>query len=361
MSPRPPPQISLKQDWKRELGSEDAERAEGQVVQPSRSFQSNQPISNPDHDRTVQPVVRTDWTGQPVIGTNTRTVQDGRKTPRSQEIDTRSFPEEAVKDMIERGNPLLKHTDNVPDGSLIRSFHEGRIFNVGDETVRERTGQPVVNSNESSHEQMLNEVNMDFRIPRLPHSVVKQAQNSRVRELVKMIENHPDRHALQQELQQTKAYNPFSAESKQMIQDVGNVELFDLFETDPKTQCKECLSYWSEGIAYCTCGHLLKESGQSKFLCVYAGTSLNSRIRHQEGKTSWPQIWEISRKENIFRPKIWKKCIKKKFTGIHVRFLRDHVFRERMIQNNRDEDVCRARDVLADEDHTYHLSESEYF
>ena len=38
---------------------------------------------------------------------------------------------------------------------------------------------------------------MDFRIPGLPHSVVKHAESSRVRELVKKIENHPDRHALQ--------------------------------------------------------------------------------------------------------------------------------------------------------------------
>ena len=29
--------------------------------------------------------------------------------------------------------------------------------------------------------------------------------------------------------------------------------------------------------------------------------------------------------------------------------------------NNRDEEVCRRWDVLADEDHTYHLSEKEYF
>ena len=87
---------------------------------------------------------------------------------------------------------------------------------------------------------MLNEVNMDFRIPGLPHSVVKQAENYRVRELVK-IENHPDRHALQRDPQQNKAYNPFSTTRKKMIQDVGNVELFELFETDPKTQCKECL------------------------------------------------------------------------------------------------------------------------
>ena len=42
-----------------------------------------------------------------------------------------------------------------------------------------------------------------------------------------------------------------------------------------------------------------------------------------------------------------KRCIKRQFKGIHDRFLRDHVFRERMIENNRDEDVCRAWDVLA--------------
>ena len=44
MSPRPPPKISLKHDLKRELGSEHAQRPEGQVVQPPGSFQSNQPI-----------------------------------------------------------------------------------------------------------------------------------------------------------------------------------------------------------------------------------------------------------------------------------------------------------------------------
>ena len=59
--------------------------------------------------------------------------------------------------------------------------------------------------------------------------------------------------------------------------------------------------------------------------------------------------------------KLKKRCIKRQFTGAHDRFLRDHVFRERMLENNRDEDVCRAWDVLAEQDHTYHMSESEYF
>ena len=76
---------------------------------------------------------------------------------------------------------------------------------------------------------MLNEVNIDFRIPGLPHSVVKQAQNSRVRELVKKIENHPHSHSLQRDLQQNEAYSPFSTMTKQMIQDVGNAELVEPF------------------------------------------------------------------------------------------------------------------------------------
>ena len=193
-SPRPPPKISLKHEWKRELCSEHAQRPE--VGQLSGSFQSNQPNPNQDHDRT----------GKPVVCRDTSHAQGARKTSRSQEIETRSFHEEAVN--------------------------------------HDRTGKPVVcrvASHAQSHEQsMRNEVDVDFIIPGLPHSVVKQAENYRVRELVKKIENHPHRQSLQRDLQQNKAYNSFSTTSKKMIQDVGKVELFELFETDPKTQCKEC-------------------------------------------------------------------------------------------------------------------------
>ena len=54
MSPRPLPKISLKHEWKRELGSEHAQRSE--VGQLSRSFQSNQPILNPNRERTERPL-----------------------------------------------------------------------------------------------------------------------------------------------------------------------------------------------------------------------------------------------------------------------------------------------------------------
>ena len=95
MSPGPPPKISLKHEWKRELGSEHAQRPE--VGQLSGSFQSNQPIPNPSRARTWRLVVRDD----------TRTVQDGIKTSRSQEIDVNSFHEKLFL-RKERGDPLLK-------------------------------------------------------------------------------------------------------------------------------------------------------------------------------------------------------------------------------------------------------------
>ena len=88
------------------------------------------------------------------------------------------------------------------------------------------------------------EIDIDFRVSGLPHAVVKQAENFRVRELVKKIESHPHRRAHQADLQQHNAYNPFSEESKVMIREMGNVELFELCETIPKVQCSECLPFW---------------------------------------------------------------------------------------------------------------------
>ena len=56
---------------------------------------------------------------------------------------------------------------------------------------------------------------IDFRVPGLPHAVVNEAEHLRVQEHVKKIENH-------------NVYNPFSKDSKEMIRELGNVELFDL-------------------------------------------------------------------------------------------------------------------------------------
>ena len=131
-------------------------------------------------------------------------------------------------------------------------------------------------------------------------------------------------HALQLDLQQNKAYNPFSAKSKQMIQDVGNEKLCELFETDRKTQCKACLSYWSEGIVYCTCGHLVKETVANRSFIVYTLDLLSipeyvikGRLHgHRNGKL--PENKEYHQTHNLK-----KRWIKRQVEGIHDRFLRD--------------------------------------
>ena len=128
MSPRPPPKISLKHDWKRELGSEDAQRPEGQVVQQFKSSQSNQPTPNTDHDRT----------GQPVVGTDPKIASSGRKTSRSQEMETRSFHEEAVKH-DRTGQPVVE-----TGATQTRSSDDSKSFNVEDKTAHDRTVKPVV-------------------------------------------------------------------------------------------------------------------------------------------------------------------------------------------------------------------------
>ena len=192
---------------------------------------------------------------------------------------------------------------------------------------------------------------------------MKYAQSTSVRQLIQKIENHPDRHALQKDLQQNKSLNPFSPVSKQMIRDVWNIELCELLETEPKTQCNVRLSYWNIGILYCTCGHFLhKERGANQQFINYTMDLLSGPgfvIKkgrphgHRYGKKPGDKEYHTANQ-------LKKKCKKKYFQGIHNRFIRDAEFHNRMVENNRDENFCRKWDALADEDHTHHLTPQEY-
>ena len=78
------------------------------------------------------------------------------------------------------------------------------------DAYRDGTARPVVSGQPTGLFTQLEEVGIDFRVFRLPHAVVKQAENFRVRELVKKTESHPHRQNLQADPQQSNAYNPFS-------------------------------------------------------------------------------------------------------------------------------------------------------
>ena len=122
-SPRPPPKISLKDDWMTVLGSEVAQRPEGQVVLEVKSSQSNQPIPNPDHDRTGQPLVCPQ-----------------RGAHHSQEIETRSFRAEAGKH-DRTGRPVVCSEQ----ASHPRFSRESQNLFLEEEDVNhDRKGRPVV-------------------------------------------------------------------------------------------------------------------------------------------------------------------------------------------------------------------------
>ena len=91
---------------------------------------------------------------------------------------------------------------------------------------------------------------------------MKRSHGVNVHSLIQKIENHPQRQALQSDLQQHRPFNRFSKESRDVIKAAGNTELCEILDVEPKAQCKACLAYWDAGIVYCTCGHFLRDDRQ---------------------------------------------------------------------------------------------------
>ena len=218
-------------------------------------------------------------------------------------------------------------------------------------------GQPTDSSS------TFNEVDIDLRISELPHSVVKQAENSRVREPVKKIEKHLRRQDLQADLQTYKAYNPFSEKSKEMIKDMCNVELFELCETNLNTQCTECLLYWNQSIVYGTCGHLLKESEASRGVIQWTLDllSIQNFVIKKERHHGHRYRKTKEQRDHHIAHNLRKRCIKRNFEWIHDRFLKDPVLRESQLEHDRTEEVCIQMDKDAQKDFTYRMKHEEYF
>ena len=149
--------MSLKHEWKRESGSEVARQPEGEVArQPegevarrAKSSQPTQPTPNPIRERSGRP----------------DNMQDGRNTSRSREINVNSFCEE-LSSSERTGRPVATlNTADAKDSSRVRSSHESGTFNVEDEVRRKRMEKSIADHDESHESMMVNEADMDFRIP----------------------------------------------------------------------------------------------------------------------------------------------------------------------------------------------------
>ena len=249
--------------------------------------------------------------------------------------------------MLEQGDLCLseqqsgssvQEIENVSNGTAKAPMKEqGGCFPVVCQcllTVQIKTKTQLKVNNPPGLFSQCEDIDIDFRVSGLPHAVVKQAENICVRELVKKIESHPHREALRADVQQNNAYNPFSDESKAMIREIGNVELFELCDTIPKVQCSECLRYWNQGIVYCTCGHLLKEIDASQHFHHWRLDAFS--IENYVIKKGRPRGARHGRteaqKEHFIAHNARRRCLKQRLEGIHDRFLKDSTYRDSQLK-----------------------------
>ena len=85
------------------------------------------------------------------------------------------------------GRPVaISHTAAAQDDSQV--CHEADTVNV-DEVLGKKKTKSIAVHDENHEPMMVNEADMDFRIPGLPHSVVKYAQSTSVRQFIQKIDS----------------------------------------------------------------------------------------------------------------------------------------------------------------------------
>ena len=339
LSPRPPPKISLRHDlnWSKgnDQGSTVEHRPVGKLVQQSLGetvlFGSSKPTQfpKPIEDRTGQPVT------QEIVG---KLQEELSSSDRSGQPD-REEQKRVLKSHDRTGQPVEGRLHKVQEDGYLKNRDDADKFNLA-----------------------MDDENIDFNISGIPDATVKRSQSINVHDLIQKIESHPQKEAIQNDLEQHRPFNPFSAESKVAIMAAGNTELCEIINVEPKLQCKACLKHCSAGIIYCTCGHLMTNDSaeNKKYISAVLDTFSipNFYIRkyrphgHRYGKAP-------GCKDYFAANQLARRCRKKKYDSIHDRYIRDKIFRKAMIEVGRSEKIIKEMDQLASENHTYKATKEE--
>ena len=340
LSPRPPPKISLRHDlnWTRgndDWGSTVEHRPVGKLVQQSlgetAQFGSSKPTQSPTtiEDRSGRPVA------QEIVGAlqEKPSSSDRPGKPVSKEEqhvlnhDSSGKPEREEVQHTVQENDHLKSRDNVDNFDLA-----------------------------------IDDANADYSISGIPEEAVKRSENLNILQLIRRITRHPQKQAVQNDLDQEQSFNEFSAESKKAIKDSSNIEISETINTEPKWQCKSCLNHCNPGVIYCVCGRLMTtDSAENQ---KYIASTLDSfsipcfyirkdRPRgHRYGKAPGCKEYHTAHQ-------LAKKCRKHKYESIYDRYIRDRAFRRAQIEHGRNEQMILEMDKLAKEDHSYKASKAE--
>ena len=329
LSPRPPPKISLRNDldWAKrddDLGFTVEHQPVGKIVQQSLGetvhLDSSKLTQSPKTDR--------DSSGRPVA----QKVVVGvlQEEPSSSDRPGRpvSREEQHVQTHDNSGKPEREEAQHT----VQENHHLGR------DTV-------------DKFDLATDDANVDFSVSGIPEETVKRSETMNILELIRRIIRHPQKQAVQNDLDQKQSFNAFSAESKKAIKESGNIEISEIVNTELKVQCKFCLNHCNPGIIYCVCGRLMAEDLGEHL--KYMSSTLDSfsianfyirkdRQRgHRYGKAP-------GCKKHHTAHQVAKKCRKKGNDSVHDRHIRDKLFRSAMIEHSRIEQVIVEMDKVCE-------------
>ena len=359
-----PPKISLRHDhdWARgndQLGSSVEQQPVGKIVRQSRGevqhatfSQLTQPIPKPICDRSGKP-----------DNTQEVFVVEG-ETSSSHEIDEKGFHGE-LRSSDRSGKP-----DNLFENTRVEQTHDGS----GQPDERNRSSAHTVKEHfaPDEHREIAsfntnNEFNraeedIDFNIPRLPHSAVKRSHGASVRDLIQKTENHPHRHALQRYLQQRQQFNPFSQESKDVIREFGTSNCANYSMWNPKHSAKYVYHTGTSASSIARAGTSCETERRRTRKFVQYTMDLHPIPNYyiKEGRHHGHRYGKKPADHEYFiANSLQKKNKKRHFLGLHDRFIRDEKFRKNMFDAGRNEEICREMDKLANEDHTHRITRDE--
>ena len=239
LSPRPPSKISLRHDhnWTKgndQLGSTVEQQPVGKLAQQSfgeaprvKLSKLTQSKPNPICDRSGKP------------DDTERVFVEKGKTSRSQEIDDKRLHKELGSS--DRTGKLVKLSEDIRVMHAQNGTGRPVKSSASTHTVEEfvpAEHRDTASSNANKFNLATDDENIDFNISGVPNAMVKRSHGVNVHNLIQKIENHPQRHALQSDLQQHRQFNPFSKESQDAMMAAGNTELCDIVDVEPKAQCK---------------------------------------------------------------------------------------------------------------------------
>ena len=341
LSPRTPPKISLRNDlnWTRgndDLGSTVEHRPVGKLVQQSLGETVHFGSSKP----TQSPKTNEDRSGKPV----------------AQEIVVGVLQEESSS-FDRTGKPVTEEEQHVQNHDDSGKPEREEIQHTVQENYHLKSRDNV-----DKFDLATDDANIDFSVSGIPEEAVKRSENFNILQLIRRITRHPQKQAVQNDLDKEQSFNAFSDESKQAIKEAGNIEISEIVNAEPKWQCKYCLNHCNPGVIYCVCGRLITtDSAENR---KYISSTLDSfsipsfylrkdRPRgHRYGKAPGCKEYHTANQ-------LAKKCRKREYDSIHDRYIRDKAFRKAMIDHGRTEQVILEMDKLANEDHSYKASKAE--